>query len=75
MYSKEHLFDHVMSAVPEGISRDEWLQTLPSALVAGFVKCDIDFQRRGTFFNFILVLISLIYTCLMDAVFLCSKLT
>lgn len=51
-----------MSAVPEGISRDEWLQTLPSALVAGFVKCDIDFQRRGIF-----VLISLIYTSLMDA--------
>lgn len=69
MYSKEHLLDHVMSAVPEGISRDEWLQTLPSALVAGFVKCDIDFQRRGIFF----VLISLIYTSLMDAVFLCSK--
>ncbi|KAJ4753645.1 Protein phosphatase 2C-like [Rhynchospora pubera] len=47
VYSKEHLLDHVMSAVPEGISREEWLQTLPRALVAGFVKCDIDFQRRG----------------------------
>jgi hypothetical protein len=55
VYSKEHLLDHVMSAVPQGINRDEWLQTLPRALVAGFVKCDIDFQRRGTFsFYFLL---------------------
>lgn len=57
-----------MSAVPEGISRDEWLQTLPKALVAGFVKCDIDFQRRGTFFHL------LIHACLADAVLVCSKL-
>ncbi|XP_020276761.1 probable protein phosphatase 2C 33 [Asparagus officinalis] len=36
-----------MSAIPHGIGRDEWLQELPRALVAGFVKTDIDFQRRG----------------------------
>ncbi|KAF8683866.1 hypothetical protein HU200_044806 [Digitaria exilis] len=47
VFSKEKLLEHVMSAVPQGISRDEWLQALPRALVAGFVKTDIDFQRKG----------------------------
>uniref|UniRef100_B4FYE6 protein-serine/threonine phosphatase n=1 Tax=Zea mays TaxID=4577 RepID=B4FYE6_MAIZE len=47
VFSKEKLLEHVMSAVPEGISREDWLQALPRALVAGFVKTDIDFQRKG----------------------------
>ncbi|XP_047086579.1 probable protein phosphatase 2C 33 [Lolium rigidum] len=47
VFSKEHLLEDVMSAVPQGISRDDWLQVLPRALVAGFVKTDIDFQRKG----------------------------
>lgn len=47
LFAKEHLLDHVMSAVPLGIGRDEWLQVLPKALVAGFVKTDIEFQRKG----------------------------
>ncbi|XBI71141.1 hypothetical protein VPH35_065436 [Triticum aestivum] len=47
VFSKEHLLDDVMSAVPQGISREDWLQVLPRALVAGFVKTDIDFQRKG----------------------------
>uniref|UniRef100_A0A0E0KCN5 protein-serine/threonine phosphatase n=1 Tax=Oryza punctata TaxID=4537 RepID=A0A0E0KCN5_ORYPU len=47
VFSKEHLLEHVMSAVPQGIGRDDWLQALPRALVAGFVKTDIDFQRKG----------------------------
>ncbi|KAG0483494.1 hypothetical protein HPP92_011578 [Vanilla planifolia] len=47
IFTKEHLLDHVMSAIPPGLGRDEWLQALPRALVAGFVKTDIDFQRRG----------------------------
>nr|AIZ68189.1 putative protein phosphatase 2C 33 [Albuca bracteata] len=47
VFTKEHLLDHVMSAIPQGIGRDEWLQELPRALVAGFVKTDIDFQRKG----------------------------
>ncbi|KAF7049284.1 hypothetical protein CFC21_057850 [Triticum aestivum] len=46
VFSKEHLLDDVMSAVPQGISREDWLQVLPRALVAGFVKTDIDFQRK-----------------------------
>jgi len=47
VFSKEELLEHVMSAVPQGISREDWLQALPRALVAGFVKTDIDFQRKG----------------------------
>ncbi|RLN19408.1 putative protein phosphatase 2C 33 [Panicum miliaceum] len=47
VFSKEKLLEHVMSAVPQGISREDWLQALPRALVAGFVKTDIDFQRKG----------------------------
>ncbi|URD91081.1 hypothetical protein MUK42_25936 [Musa troglodytarum] len=35
VFAKEHLLDHVMSAIPQGIGREEWLQTLPRALVAG----------------------------------------
>lgn len=38
-----------MSAIPQGIDREEWLHALPRALVAGFVKTDIDFQRRGMY--------------------------
>ena len=47
VYSKEHLLEHVMSALPPDIGREDWLQALPRALVAGFVKADIDFQRKG----------------------------
>uniref|UniRef100_A0A804M2J3 protein-serine/threonine phosphatase n=3 Tax=Zea mays TaxID=4577 RepID=A0A804M2J3_MAIZE len=36
-----------MSALPPDIDREDWLQALPRALVAGFVKADIDFQRKG----------------------------
>ena len=35
VYSKEHLLEHVMSALPPDICRDDWLQALPRALVAG----------------------------------------
>lgn len=47
VFAKEHLLEHVMSAIPQGIGREEWLEALPRALVAGFVKTDIDFQRKG----------------------------
>lgn len=39
--------NNVLSAIPQGASRDEWLQALPRALVAGFVKTDIEFQQKG----------------------------
>jgi len=41
--------NNVLSAIPQGASRDEWLQALPRALVAGFVKTDIEFQQKGLF--------------------------
>ncbi|KAF9606020.1 hypothetical protein IFM89_021452 [Coptis chinensis] len=49
IYTKEKLLSHVMSAIPQGIGREEWLQALPRALVAGFVKTDIEFQRKGKY--------------------------
>ena len=39
--------DNVLSAIPQESSREEWLQALPRALVAGFVKTDIEFQQKG----------------------------
>lgn len=36
-----------MSAIPQGISREEWLQALPRALVVAFVKTDMEFQKKG----------------------------
>ncbi|KAK8946705.1 putative protein phosphatase 2C 33 [Platanthera zijinensis] len=47
VFTKDHLLDHVISAIPPGIGRDEWLHALPQAMVAGFVKTDIEFQRKG----------------------------
>ncbi|ESR61662.1 hypothetical protein CICLE_v10018105mg [Citrus x clementina] len=36
IYTKENLLNHVLRAIPRGLGRDEWLQALPRALVAGF---------------------------------------
>ncbi|XP_044490272.1 probable protein phosphatase 2C 15 [Mangifera indica] len=47
IYTREHLLNHVLGAIPCGLGRDEWLQALPRALVAGFVKTDKEFQSRG----------------------------
>ncbi|XVE89591.1 hypothetical protein DITRI_Ditri20bG0008300 [Diplodiscus trichospermus] len=47
IFAKENLLGNVLSAIPQGISTEEWLQALPRALVAGFVKTDIEFQQRG----------------------------
>ncbi|XVE75221.1 hypothetical protein DITRI_Ditri12bG0078300 [Diplodiscus trichospermus] len=47
IFTREHLLSHVLSAVPRGLGREEWLQALPRALVAGFVKTDKEFQSRG----------------------------
>ncbi|GMI85023.1 hypothetical protein like AT1G09160 [Hibiscus trionum] len=47
IFAKENLLGNILSAIPQGISREEWLQALPRALVAGFVKTDIEFQQRG----------------------------
>ncbi|OWM62914.1 probable protein phosphatase 2C 5 [Punica granatum] len=47
IFTKENLLGNVLSAIPQGATREEWLQALPRALVAGFVKTDIEFQQRG----------------------------
>ncbi|KAK4765404.1 hypothetical protein SAY86_026494 [Trapa natans] len=47
IYTRENLLNHVMTAIPGGLGREDWLQALPRALVAGFVKTDKEFQRRG----------------------------
>ncbi|XP_057961855.1 probable protein phosphatase 2C 5 [Malania oleifera] len=47
IFAKENLLNNVLSAIPQGIGREEWLQALPRALVAGFVKTDIEFQKKG----------------------------
>ncbi|MQM13363.1 hypothetical protein Taro_046291 [Colocasia esculenta] len=49
IFSKENLLSNVLSAIPQDLSRDEWLAALPRALVAGFVKTDKDFQEKGAF--------------------------
>lgn len=46
-YSKENLLNNVLSAIPSDLSRNEWIQALPRALVAGFVKTDKDFKKIG----------------------------
>ncbi|KAG8369129.1 hypothetical protein BUALT_Bualt15G0119100 [Buddleja alternifolia] len=47
IFAKENLLNNVLSAIPQALDREEWLQALPRALVAGFVKTDIEFQQRG----------------------------
>lgn len=47
IFAKENLLTNVLSAIPQELGREEWLQALPRALVAGFVKTDIEFQQRG----------------------------
>ncbi|PWA35856.1 protein phosphatase 2C family protein [Artemisia annua] len=47
LYSRDNLLNHILSAIPRGLGRDEWLQALPRALVAGFVKTDKEFQSKG----------------------------
>ncbi|XP_049388243.1 probable protein phosphatase 2C 15, partial [Solanum stenotomum] len=47
VFSRDHLLNHVLGAIPCGLGRDEWLHALPRALVAGFVKTDKEFQSKG----------------------------
>ncbi|XP_050224379.1 probable protein phosphatase 2C 5 isoform X2 [Mercurialis annua] len=59
IFTKESLLDNVLSAIPKESSREEWLQALPRALVAGFVKTDIEFQQKretsGTTVTFVVI--------------------
>ncbi|KAL8205896.1 hypothetical protein R6Q57_009447 [Mikania cordata] len=47
IFAKDNLLNNILSAIPQGCDREEWLQALPRALVAGFVKTDIEFQQKG----------------------------
>lgn len=47
IYTRENLLNHILGAMPRGLGREEWIQALPRALVAGFVKTDKEFQSRG----------------------------
>ena len=49
IYTRDNLLNHVLSAMPRGLSREEWLHALPQALVAGFVKTDKEFQSKGMY--------------------------
>ncbi|WCJ43003.1 Protein phosphatase 2C family protein [Euphorbia peplus] len=59
IFAKEHLLNNILNAIPPESSREEWLQALPRALVAGFVKTDIEFQQRretsGTTVTFVVI--------------------
>lgn len=59
VYSKENLLKDIISAIPSGLSREDWLAALPRAMVAGFVKTDKDFQVKeqtsGTTVTFVIV--------------------
>ena len=59
-----------MSAIPQDISRDEWLQALPRALVVGFVKTDIEFQKKGTFRVFLASLLEFSTCTFLDLIIL-----
>ncbi|XP_039810111.1 probable protein phosphatase 2C 3 isoform X3 [Panicum virgatum] len=60
IYTRDNLLNHVLSAMPRGLSREEWLHALPQALVAGFVKTDKEFQSKagqtsGTTATFVII--------------------
>ncbi|KAJ4766582.1 Protein phosphatase 2C family protein [Rhynchospora pubera] len=59
IYTKEHLVNNVLNAIPPNVSHDDWTSALPRALVAGFVKTDKDFtvQARSSGTTVILVII------------------
>lgn len=47
LYSKENLLTFVLNAIPSGLDRDDWLASLPRALVIGFLKADTEFNLVG----------------------------
>ncbi|KAG5244747.1 protein phosphatase [Salix suchowensis] len=47
IFAKEQLLDNVLSAIPQDISTEEWLQALPRALVAG--------ETSGTTVTFVII--------------------
>ncbi|KAG0629465.1 hypothetical protein M758_1G106100 [Ceratodon purpureus] len=49
VFTKDNLLNNVVSSVPTGLTREEWLAALPRAMVAGFVKTDKDWRSKGIF--------------------------
>ncbi|XWS57461.1 hypothetical protein CRYUN_Cryun09bG0175900 [Craigia yunnanensis] len=47
IFAKENLLGNVLSAILQGISREEWLQALPRALIAG--------ETSGTMVTFVVI--------------------
>ncbi|KAI3440485.1 PPM-type phosphatase domain-containing protein [Psidium guajava] len=47
IFAKENLLANVLSAIPQGVNRDDWLQALPRALVAG--------ETSGTTVTFVVI--------------------
>ncbi|XP_078445660.1 protein phosphatase 2C family protein isoform X1 [Wolffia australiana] len=72
MFSKENLLSHIMGAIPQGLGRDEWLKSLPRALVAGFVKTDKEFQRRGSLLIFCMSLFIICFWVRIFLLYFCS---
>ncbi|KAI3467059.1 hypothetical protein Pfo_023722 [Paulownia fortunei] len=60
IFSRDHLLNYVLDAIPRGLGRDEWLHALPRALVAGFlmhsvlILCSAG-KTSGTTATFIIV--------------------
>ena len=71
IFAKENLLNNVLSAIPQDISRDAWLQALPRALVVGFVKTDIEFQQKGTYEIFFACFIDIL--CFLKLMFFVSS--
>ena len=61
IYTRDNLLNHVLSAMPRGLSREEWLHALPRALVAGFVKTDKEFQSKGMYLQSVFLQLLLPY--------------
>ncbi|KAL2642969.1 hypothetical protein R1flu_010556 [Riccia fluitans] len=59
IYSRENVLKDVLSAIPPGLTRSQWSDYLPVALVAGFVKTDKEFQSQeqssGTTATFVVI--------------------
>lgn len=59
IYTKENLLNNILSVVPADLHREDWLATLPRAMVAAFVKTDKDFQTKarssGTTVTFVII--------------------
>ncbi|KAL0380795.1 UNVERIFIED_CONTAM: putative protein phosphatase 2C 15 [Sesamum angustifolium] len=54
IFSRDHLLNYVLDAIPRGLGRDEWLHALPRALVAALLKLTRSFRAKAwkNFWNY-----------------------